>query len=89
MPPLPMEKVHRPRLSGATRVAVVCAHEHGICQDEVEWVVQNPLAVGSSRSSGCPVAVGRTPAGRLLIVVYEHIDHVTVYPVTAYEIEDA
>jgi hypothetical protein len=68
-----------------------CDHiaEHGICQDEVEWVVQHPLAVGSSRSSGCPVAVGRTPAGRLLIVVYEHIDHVTVYPVTAYEIEDA
>ncbi|MFM7520040.1 MAG: hypothetical protein ACKO9B_06175 [Planctomycetota bacterium] len=51
--------------------------------------MQNPLAVGSSRSSGCPVAVGRTPAGRLLIVVYEHIDQVTVYPVTAYEIEDA
>jgi len=24
---MPMEKVHRPRLSGATRVAVVCAHE--------------------------------------------------------------
>ncbi|RLS41690.1 MAG: PEP-CTERM sorting domain-containing protein, partial [Planctomycetota bacterium] len=26
LPPLSMEKVHRPRLSGAARVAVVCAH---------------------------------------------------------------
>ena len=28
VPPLSMEKVHRPRLSGAARVAVVCAHAH-------------------------------------------------------------
>lgn len=60
--------------------------EHGICADEVEWVVQNPLAVGLSRSSGRPVAVGRTPEGRLLIVVYEQVDELTIYPVTAYEI---
>jgi uncharacterized DUF497 family protein len=63
--------------------------EHGISPDEVEWVVQHPLEVGSSRSSGRPVAVGRTPEGRLLIVVYEQIDDLTIYPVTAYEVEGA
>jgi len=34
------------------------------------------------------IAVGRTSEGRLLLVVYEQIDNVTVYPVTAYEIEE-
>jgi uncharacterized DUF497 family protein len=61
--------------------------EHGVGLDEVEWVVQNPIAIRLSRSTGRPVALGRTPEGRLLLVVYEHIDAVTVYPVTAYEIE--
>lgn len=63
--------------------------EHGISPDEVEWVVQNPLRVGLSRSSRRPVALGHTPEGRLLLVVYEQIDDVTIYPVTAYEIEGA
>jgi hypothetical protein len=30
---------------------------------------------------------GYTPDGRLIWVVYEEIDDVTVYPVTAYEVE--
>jgi hypothetical protein len=32
--------------------------------------------------------MGRTSEGRLLLVVYERIDDVTIYPVTAYEIEE-
>lgn len=50
---------------------------------------KNPLRVGLSRSSRRPVALGHTPEGRLLLVVYEQIDDVTIYPVTAYEIEGA
>ena len=41
-----------------------------------------------SRSSGRPVATGLTPDGRLIFVVYEQIDESTVYPVTAYDVED-
>jgi uncharacterized DUF497 family protein len=62
--------------------------DHGITTDEVECVVRNPMAVRASRSTGRPVAVGRTSEGRLLLVVYERIDDVTIYPVTAYEIEE-
>jgi hypothetical protein len=39
------------------------------------------------RSVGRPVAVGLTPAGRGVLVVYDWLDDVTVYPITAYEVE--
>jgi len=32
--------------------------------------------------------VGYTDDGRLIFVVYEQIDEMTVYPVTAYEIDE-
>ena len=62
-----------------------CA-EHGVTKEEVEEVLQNPTDVDVSRSSGRPVVFGDTRAGRHLMVVYERIDPVTVYPVTAYEV---
>ena len=31
---------------------------------------------------------GYTPDGRLIVAVYEILDSVTVYPVTAYEVEE-
>ena len=40
-----------------------------------------------SRTSGRPVVTGYTPDGRLILVVYEEEDDVTVYPVTAHEID--
>ena len=42
----------------------------------------------TSRTSGRPVVTGYTPDGRLIFVVYEEIDDVTVYPVTAYDVEE-
>jgi hypothetical protein len=41
-----------------------------------------------SRTSGRPVVTGYTPDGRIILVVYEQLDDVTVYPVTAYELDD-
>jgi uncharacterized DUF497 family protein len=61
--------------------------EHGLTPEEVEAVICNPLEKKTSRSSGRPVVTGYTVDGRLILVVYEEIDEVTVYPVTAYEVE--
>lgn len=61
--------------------------EHGLTPEDVEEVVFNPLDETISRSSGRPVVTGYTPDGRLILVVYEEIDDVTIYPVTAYEVE--
>lgn len=62
--------------------------QHGITTDEVEAVICNPIEQTVSRTSGRPVAVGYTDDGRLIFVVYEQIDETTVYPVTAYEIDE-
>jgi uncharacterized DUF497 family protein len=60
--------------------------QHGLTQDEVEEVVQDPDHVDTSRSSGRPIAFGYTSEGKYLAVVYELIDQTTVYPITAYEV---
>ncbi len=60
--------------------------EHGLTTQDVEAVICNPLERTTSRTSGRPIATGYTPDGRLIFVVYEEIDDVTVYPVTAYEV---
>ena len=62
--------------------------EHGVSVADAEHVIRNPVGSGVSRSSGRPYVVGYTPDGRKIIVVYEEIDAVTVYPSTAYELED-
>ena len=62
--------------------------EHGLSTEDVEAVICNPLEKTTSRSSGRPVATGYTADGRLIFVVYDEIDECTVYPVTAYEVED-
>jgi len=61
---------------------------HGVTKAEVVEVLDRPEADEVSRSSGRPVAIGTTSAGRALLVVYEEIDEDTVYPVTAYDLED-
>lgn len=61
--------------------------EHGLTPEDVEAVIFNPLETTTSRSSGRPVATGYTPDGRLIFVVFEEIDEITIYPVTAYEVE--
>ena len=62
--------------------------EHGLTPEDVEEVIYNPLEKRTSRSSGRPIVSGYTPDGQLIFVVYEEIDDVTVYPVTAYEVEE-
>ena len=62
--------------------------QHGLLPDDVEEVFFNPIDRDVSRSSGLPIVCGFTPDGRYILVVYEQIDESTVYPVTAYEVED-
>ena len=60
---------------------------HDITKQEVEEVLQYPIGIETSRSSGHPIAFGDTSTGLLIAVVYEEIDEDTVYPITAYEVE--
>ncbi len=62
--------------------------EHGITPDEVEHVLANPIESDVSETSGRPIVFGYTAGGRFLAVVYEPIDETTVYPITAFDIED-
>jgi len=62
--------------------------EHGISKAEVAEVLADPVSCEESRSSGQPVAIGVTATGRAILVVYERIDVDTVYPITAYELEE-
>ena len=62
--------------------------EHGILPEEAEQVLQEPDARTRSQSSRRPIAAGYTSTGRYLIVVYEQIDELTLYPIKAYEISE-
>jgi uncharacterized DUF497 family protein len=62
--------------------------EHGISTADFEYVVNNPDEYSVSHSSGLPCAFGYTPDGRYIIAVFEEIDDMTVYPVTAYEVPE-
>lgn len=63
--------------------------EHDVTPEEFEEVYFSPHSRReASRSSGRPLVVGRTQAGRLLICVYEQTrieDELWIDPVTAYE----
>lgn len=61
-------------------------NENSVSVDDAEHVLRNPVGSGVSRSSGRQFVVGYTPDEREIIVVYEEIDAVTVYPITAYEL---
>ena len=65
---------------------VVHIAEHGVSQDDFEYVVCSPDSKGYSRSSGLPVAWGYTPDGRYIMAVYEELDEIRLLPVTAYEV---
>ncbi|NND98858.1 MAG: BrnT family toxin [Pirellulaceae bacterium] len=62
--------------------------EHDLEPEDIEEVFFNPMDRNVSRSSGLPIVFGFTPDGRYIMVVYEQIDDVTVYPVTAYDVEE-
>ncbi len=60
--------------------------EHRVTPEEAEQVIADPIQATRSRSSGRPMAIGYTAAGRKLVVVYERVDAMTIYPITAYEV---
>jgi len=62
--------------------------DHGLTKDDVRWVFENPVGHDTSRSSGRPLVFGYTQDDVFIVVVYEQVDGHTVYPVTAYEIEE-
>jgi len=62
--------------------------EHGVSQADFEAVVLHSVNRGISRRSLLPVAWGYTTDGRYIMAVYDPIDAVTVYPVTAYEVPE-
>jgi uncharacterized DUF497 family protein len=62
--------------------------EHGVSQDDFEYVICNPASEGYSRASGLPVAWGYTQDGRYVIAVYEQLDAMTILPVSAYEVPE-
>jgi len=62
--------------------------EHGLTVEDVEHVLENPTAEGSSDSTGRPCCFGYTPGGDFIIVVYEQTGEEAIYPVTAYEVPE-
>ena len=62
--------------------------EHGLTQDDVQHVFDNPTGYGVSRSSGEPAVFGYTPDGRYIIVVYCEIDDFSVSPATAFDVQE-
>jgi len=62
--------------------------EHGLTTDEVEAVLNDPVSVSRSDSSGHPCVFGFTPAGEYIIVVFESIDEESIYPITAYHVPE-
>jgi hypothetical protein len=62
--------------------------EHDLTQEDVEDVLFDPVGHDRSHSSGLPVVFGFTSDGRYIMVAYEQIDATTIYPVTAYEVEE-
>ena len=70
-----------------TEQSIAKIAEHGVTAEEFQEVVCQPDSTDFSRSSGRPIATGRTSTGKTLCCVYELIDDDTVDPVTAYEVE--
>jgi hypothetical protein len=62
--------------------------EHGVTPIDVEYVLNNPKRHRTSRSGGRPMVFGFTPSGEYIAVVFEEIDESTVYPITAYSVEE-
>lgn len=68
-----------------TETALTKIAANHVTQEEAEHVVREARAVRSSRSSGRPLAIGYTPAGRRIAVVFEWLDSLTVQPITAFD----
>ena len=62
--------------------------EHGLTKDDVEQVLFGIHELDTSSSSGRPIALGFSAAGQFICVVFEWVDDETVYPVTAYVLDE-
>jgi uncharacterized DUF497 family protein len=62
--------------------------EHGLTKEDVEDVLYGVHELDTSRTSGRPIAFGFTSVGTFVCVVFEWVDDETVYPVTAYPLEN-
>lgn len=62
--------------------------EHGLSKDDVEDILFGVHEIDESHSSGRPIALGFNSADEYICVVFEWVDDETVYPVTAYFLEE-
>jgi hypothetical protein len=62
--------------------------EHGLSQDDVQYVFDNPSGFGVSRSSGEDVVFGYTPDGRYIACVFQAVDDSTAWPITAFDVPE-
>jgi uncharacterized DUF497 family protein len=63
---------------------------HGLTPEEVDDVLHDPDSTFDvSTSTGRPVAFGFTRTGRHIMVAFEEIDAMTIYPITAYEVPES
>jgi len=60
---------------------------NGVSRDEAEYAIRHPIGYDVSESTGRPIVFGYTEAGRKIVVVFEQVDKVTVYPITAYDVD--
>ena len=65
--------------------AHLCTHQ--VTREEAEYVIHHPVGDDLSESSDRPIVFGYTAAGRKIAVVYEVVDSITVYPITAYDVD--
>jgi uncharacterized DUF497 family protein len=62
--------------------------EHGLSQDDVQYVFDNPSGYGVSRTSGEDVVFGYTPDGRYVACVFQSVDDATACPITAFDVPE-
>jgi len=61
--------------------------------EEVDYVLAHVESTDISRSTGKPIAFGpiafgHTASGRYLAVIYDPLDELCVFPITAYDVEE-
>jgi hypothetical protein len=62
--------------------------EHDLTPEDIEDVLFGVHELDTSRSSSNPIAFGFTSRGQYIGVVFEWVDDDTVYPVTAYPLDE-
>ena len=56
-------------------------------REEFEYVVLDVKEADSSRSTGRPMVIGNTEAGRKICCIYEVAEDIYCYPITAYDVD--